>query len=1017
MKYLNSVKIVFLLSLLSCDSFNKLSQNLADAQPSIFVITTKDKLNTNATPVVFKSPYSVNSTSVPVASFDNTQCILFKDLAGHYDVYYVDNKINPAKQNGESWLTPFKTINAAMEQVTQNRIKNQTNKPAIIAMAAGHYTHTKENVGNNEIISMYGLVNYLYNDTHFFGGYKNGDACVNVQKNPNFYTEVAKRTTILDGEKKNTVIAVAADVKDIVFSHLTIQNGLTKNANNKRDGGGISIRSNSKVLLNQIIIKDSQSHNNGGCLSIKNAKIAINNLILENCRAQNGHGGGLFLSNATDVDIYGLKVNNARAQQNGGAFYGDNSKINFGYFLLDNNKAQNGAGIYIKNINLLSIMTYVGDLRTSEYLAHNGVIMSIDKPFNIINELRDNTASQSGGGMYIDNTVKQAIDFERIKFINNKANNGAGFYALNKVFSIRLKNALFRDNKATQNGGAMYFNNGFDKFETLHDNVITDAKYNIGFSYTPIIIANHILNNSAGNQGGGIYVDSGLMNNTAYLFKEIGTDIPLIFDGNKANNGGAIALGNGAKLASARGVMIGGLYENNQANESGVIHFNQTEVGDNIKLWGDFNNNKALNGDGAITKITTSINEIIIIGNFVANSCSTNGVEHNCNGAAFNISNAQKISVHANISKHQVTRKGGFLYSKKTNNVLIQKFPNKSNLITLNLANNMGGVFYFNEISNNLEIDGKRTGGLSKLFLSIQQRLIGFRQDNGEFLQPKILQVSLNRANKGGFLYANKILGNVSVNDALFTRNSANYGGALFFNGIDGNLSVKESLFHENLATTYGGAMYVENVNNAVFDGLRDKTDLTVNRREYFDKTSFNTNKNWLPIADYLDNLNEFNNNTSKYANNSKNIFLAQNNVAGGSSGSVGGFVYFGTINNLALDHMPMGNNKPQAVSVSVLQGTIQGVNRASNEQITGYKDGYDDVTNIIYDDGRAIKDINVFFDTTVDDWVRKYPISHPDYGIVGHNGYMYDNSKSNYKTKTGIVIQNVQNKNVPSVR
>ena len=217
MKYLNIIKIVILLSLLSCHSFDKLSQSLANSKPSISVITTKDKLNTNATPVVFKN--SITSTESPVLNFDYTKCILFKDLVGHYDVYYVDNKINPAKQNGESWSTAFNTINAARNQVIENRIKNHTNKPALIAIASGHYTHSKEKAGNNEIISIYGLASYLYDDSYFFGGYKNGDACVNVQKNPNFYT------TILDSEDKSSVITILANVKNVRFSHLTIQNG------------------------------------------------------------------------------------------------------------------------------------------------------------------------------------------------------------------------------------------------------------------------------------------------------------------------------------------------------------------------------------------------------------------------------------------------------------------------------------------------------------------------------------------------------------------------------------------------------------------------------------------------------------------------------------------------------------------------------------------------------------------------------------------------------------------------
>jgi len=160
------------------------------------------------------------------------------------------------------------------------------------------------------------------------------------------------------------------------------------------------------------------------------------------------NGGGIFVNgdwqlSVIDSDIYG----NAAVNNGGGIYLGDpdNSGADPGLILkgtrIYSNSALNGGGVYSK--------TFWGGQHTSI-------------TFEGDNQIDNNLATSSGGGLYILGSQESADDIlsnaqtGNIKINNNEAGTGGGVYFSNVDFDLFYGGKLYLENNTANSGAALY---------------------------------------------------------------------------------------------------------------------------------------------------------------------------------------------------------------------------------------------------------------------------------------------------------------------------------------------------------------------------------------------------------------------------------------------------------------------------------------------------------------------------------------------------------------------------------
>lgn len=955
----NLLKIICLSILLSSCAFktcDDLVSSFNGAKTNISSFNSSSK-NQASNPIYLVNQKKSASAALPNLDYD--QCVPFLELKNRgTDIYYVDTNISVAG-DGSSWDKAFLTINNAITSLITKRTEYLNNgqaiPQAIIAIAGGNYSFSKEKVITNEIFSLYGYKEKLYESISFLGGFKSGDICKNVTKNANYDDNDPARKTVIDAEKQTKIIS-AIKAKNLVFSDFTFVNSTTKDIEHKRDGGAVSIKDSQMVTFNRITIANSYAHESAGAFFIQNSlnKIFLFDIFIANSHAK-GNGGAIAILNSK-VLINVINIQQSTSESSGGSIYSDNaSELTLGYFVLSHNKAKNGAAIY--NLGKLTINTHKDESAVTPIAQIFITNPYFDKANNIIyhiNTITNNQALENGGAIYYAHNDE--LYLERIIIEHNEAKNGAGIYFANNA-QIKLKNSRFLHNHALNKGGVFFFSNGINSL-FIDDSAKSQAhnQYNIG-----IVKNNNIYNN---------------------------------FSYNKAKKGSVFAVEN--QVATKDDMRFrGGKYQYNEAQDAGVFYINSANV-KKITINADFTNNKITNSDAAIFKSLHDLERLTIIGDFSNNTCTKDSIKHHCNGAAFNIDNVKNIKLGGSINEHTALN-GGFLWIKEADDLVIAAANFKNSLITNNQAHNFGGVIYGDNVKKIvIEEQYKTPGGLSNLFLSIQQRLLRYKQADGTYLEPINLIFSYNKAATGGALYV-KNSEQVAIKDTIFHGNIAHNGGAVYIKQTN-DLQVKESFFSQNTASNHGGAIYVKKAVNALFNGQRDmhtRVNITVNRKEYMRddfKSLSESNKNshvngLIPIENYLHDLSHFEH--ASYSSDKVYLPLAKNNIA-----LAGAFVYFAKIHNLTLQQMSMVNNKNSAMLIENLSGNID-----------------KDEKTIIYDDNRKIKNIEVFLDDI--GYSSKYYIAPFPKGIIGASSYEYDGFS--HKAQTGIKVLNPANKTIES--
>ena len=350
----------------------------------------------------------------------------------------------------------------------------------------------------------------------------------------------------------------------------------------------VTIESNCSVVFENITFRNGFSNSSGGAIYLKtNSSLVLKNCLFENNKVYNSNGGAVYASRLTNLEIYNCEFSN-------------NTSIRVSNLVWEEFKQGMGSAI-CQSIG--SNMTLVDSVfrKNNAYLSTILLISYLEGDYNIStlfigNCLLENNTSFSSGVVYLDELGQGEII--NTTFKNNNITDHSGVLVLDACVSALLENCLFDSNSAV-NGGSIHIK----VFE--------------GFPANVSIINTTFSNNRAAQQGGAIYSNSGIIdiinstfennscsgNGGAILTKK---GLIQIFDSkfinNSAENGGALSLNSNVTInnvtfidnsASVKG---GAVYS--KLNAVAVI--NSTYLGNSApvagNVYGAFNANVTQSG-------------------------------------------------------------------------------------------------------------------------------------------------------------------------------------------------------------------------------------------------------------------------------------------------------------------------------------------------------------------------------------------------------------------------------------
>ena len=305
------------------------------------------------------------------------------------------------------------------------------------------------------------------------------------------------------------------------------------NSNTAYDGGG-AVCANHELFVDNSTFFNNHAGVTGG--AIKAGYLHIN------AYQPNTEPLNTFFRKNTVSDSRG-------SSNNGGAVYADFYVHAVNAVFSENQAKVDGGAIYAKGVVNVDHCLFESNVADgSVYESYGGAIhTTTDVDVNNCT-FENNSAGDYGGAIsaanaYVNNEQDAGQPYNSF-FINNKAgdNDGGAIYVSNEKWSVydslfRVKNAVFKDNQAYEDGGAIFCD---DKGEVAHcsfeSNKANGAKYaqcegGAIYCKNQLTVDNSIFdNNYAYDYGGAIYADNLAIRPYSY------------FDGNTAydNHGGAI---------------------------------------------------------------------------------------------------------------------------------------------------------------------------------------------------------------------------------------------------------------------------------------------------------------------------------------------------------------------------------------------------------------------------------------------------------------------------------------------
>ena len=155
------------------------------------------------------------------------------------------------------------------------------------------------------------------------------DRRANIICNDTNFPDYFQHPSILDGGNANSVIDMQqANVCRI--DGFIIRNGSATTAATGFEGGGVRVRGNRNIWLENLVIMDNEARNIGGGIYMHGFSTMIKNSIFLNNHATNG--GGLFMNDGNNTLLVNLLFNENQAAMHGTTGNGNAIYINGGHF-------------------------------------------------------------------------------------------------------------------------------------------------------------------------------------------------------------------------------------------------------------------------------------------------------------------------------------------------------------------------------------------------------------------------------------------------------------------------------------------------------------------------------------------------------------------------------------------------------------------------------------------------------------------------------------------------------------
>ena len=655
--------------------------------------------------------------------------------------------------------------------------------------------------------------------------------------NTDYATKAGTGYSIIDGfwllpfTSPGSIIDITNSVVRIIDMRMT--DGGFSPISFSGNGGGLDIRDNSTVSIEDCQIYGNSCKGLGGGIYVEHSSFVSSNSFVYDNTAHFGlgvgsKGGGICAVNGNVTLIGSKQIVRDNYATDGGGIAADNAVLTIkkNADVWKNMAVTRGGGVLLEN-NSSALITdsgsSIGSINThgnSVTNGNGGGLYAADSSIVLSNNanFRQNFASGDGGGVFLTNssmTINHAdIGYPTTDFTNYARANGGGVFALNSTLRVENGGQIFRAHAEGYGGGICAVDSII-----LFDNATLGSSSVINYG------------NSAGFNGGGIYAYncSSVFNNTEISKNHsffgggleisgsnsfLATNSKLI--GNEAAFGGAIDF-----LSTVGDITIDScLITNNKAYSLGggiMVGFQNTL---NIRGNSDISYNSSDDKGGGISLFEGA--SIDIFSDSIAPVVISDNVASNYGGGIYGFSGSS-ISGNGNlwIRRNYAQYGGGICIS---NNCSLNLFPS-SNLVTTFMGNiavySGGGLFAMgsNVVANVKNVNFGVEGAGNSTTNSIPDISGGggaFISDRAQFNAINCSFIDNTASNYGGAIYADKysIVNVISDFDSapslppnrFFNNHAAFMGGAaIAYN--HGELNISDAVIISNNAGIAAGGI------------------------------------------------------------------------------------------------------------------------------------------------------------------------------------------------------------------
>ncbi len=516
------------------------------------------------------------------------------------------------------------------------------------------------------------------------------------------------------------------------------------------------------------------------------------------CIDAEASGSGLtVLSNCTVVMEY-LMITNGAALVGGGIIINVGVTLIAEYCAVSYNIGFIGGGIAVGwNSSLVLNDSAVSNNNATSgagmYLVSNAVVTLLNG-----SQISYNTANNQGGGAYVLGTLN-ILSNSLITGNQALSSSGGGFAASGEA-DINISDSMVRNNSAGTDGGAIYIDKGSLAFTggwTLRENAAGGnggAIAVMGQAVASFKAEKYCLiysNRARGGHGGVVY----LGNNTTIRLYATDGYIMYVYANSASQNGGALYADNGGYFDNYGLV----LYDRNRADNGGAIYLSNGSrvwlddyVDDRPQLW----DNRADSGCGGAVYAENSLRVQCTGATFGRNDI---GNQATVNGGAVYLNNSPFIAEKCIFQDNIAAQDGGAIWCANNTTARFAKVT----LFTRNAAQSGGAIY----ATSNMFVSLNATDGAAPVFIS--NTSYGVTSYDG-----------------GGALYASQGTRLSAYNASFIDNVSSNNGGALWlrnaaatiaadFTAWPGSNMPPVSFFHNTAENGLGGAVYISHGSRA----------------------------------------------------------------------------------------------------------------------------------------------------------------------------------------------------------